>query len=58
MLPSAEDRVLAIKMCLLIAMADGELQPPEMAVLYRMRDIFGLSQGQVDSVVNEYKKTK
>jgi tellurite resistance protein len=54
MLPSKELRLDAIRMSLSVSMADGELEPQEMALLQKMQQIFGLSDEQISAIVNEY----
>jgi tellurite resistance protein len=53
MLPQQSQRIDAIKIALVIAIADGRFDPTELSLLDKFQLAFGLSEAQVHQILNE-----
>lgn len=54
LLPTVEQRMEALELSLSVAMADGELEPPEAKILEKIQRVFGLSEQQVEEIISRY----
>ena len=54
-LPSTQQRMDAIGLALSVSMSDGTIEPEELAILKQMQSIFGLSDTQIQQVMDQYK---
>lgn len=53
LLPSVEERMEAVRMCLSICASDGDVAPDELDILKKMQAEFGLSESQIETLMNE-----
>lgn len=54
LLPSKQSRLDALDLAISVAMSDGELEAPEERVMERMAHLMGLTQAEVQSIVQRY----
>ena len=53
MLPSMDQKIEAMRMCLSICASDGDIAPAELEILKKMQAAFDMSEAQVERLLNE-----